>query len=174
MERFLREPRREMGRHRRRRPRPEMPIVGLLGALFGIALIAFSLESHTGARTRSSALTVVTRQGMGQVVFEVYEKAGTSWWPWSTPRAGEMASLRVSGWVDGTALWEIETSKPHPVAVTYGQVPHGFSQTIPATGVAPALQPGGWYGVTVRGRGGAAGATFNARVGSVGQASAFR
>ena len=95
-------------------------------------------------------------------MFDVYERGG---WLWSKARARAITALSVADWVNGTALWEIEAStKPRrAAAITYAEVPKGFNQTIPATGMPPALRSGGFYGVTVRGDGATGVTTFNAR-----------
>jgi hypothetical protein len=93
-------------------------------------------------------------------MFDVYERGG---WLWSKDRTRAITALSVADWVSGNALWEIEASKPRRAAVTYAEVPKGFNQTIPATGVPPALRSGGFYGVTVRGDGATGVTTFNVR-----------
>ncbi len=128
-----------------------------------VLALYLDVRSAVDSAGEPGRLIVEVRQRSEPVVFDVYEKGV---WFWPTPSTPRIALLRVSDWVDGTVLREIEaSSKPRHVVVTYGEPPKGFSQTIPAAGVAPALRPGGWYGVTVRGDYGTAVATFNPRFG---------
>ena len=125
-----------------------------------MAVLALYLDLRTAAGWGhgGDALVVIARQKSGQVMFDVYERGG---WLWSRPRRQAITALSVADWVDGTALWEIEASKPRRAPVTYAQVPKGFSQTIPASGVPRALRSGGFYGVTVHSGGATGVATFN-------------
>ena len=150
-------------RHRGLRPGGRLgPRVttGLKVAVLLLAAVALyvDLRSTVSGAPGRGGLVVVARQRSGLVVFDVYENAG---WLWPRPRTRAITALSVADWVSGTALWEIEASKPRRAAVTYAQVPTGFNQTIPATGVPPALRSGGFYGVTVHGNGASGVTTFN-------------
>jgi hypothetical protein len=130
--------------------------------LFLLASLALYVAQRSAVGVMSG-LIVVARQTSGQVVIDTYENRG---WFWAPPRRLPIASLRVSDWLDGTAVWEIQAVGPRHVVVRYGEVPDGFLQTIPATGRPPALHPGGWYGVIASGHGRTAVTTFSARNGA--------
>jgi len=145
-------------RQRRGHPRRHAPLARGF-RLIVLTLTAFALyidlSSGVGIAKRQT-LGVVARQTRGVVAFEAYETAWLSQW-WQP----ETTSLRVLDWIEGTPLWETEAASTRHVVVTYGQVPTGYVQTIPGCGAPQPLTPGVLYGVTVRGRGGSAQATFN-------------
>jgi len=126
--------------------------------ILAVLALYLDLRSAAGWGHGGEGLVVVARQRSGLIMFDVYERGG---WLWSRPRRRAITALSVADWVDGTALWEIEASKPRRAPVTYAQVPNGFSQTIPASGVPRALRSGGFYGVTVHGGGATGVVTFN-------------
>ena len=127
--------------------------------VLALTVVALYLDlSRDIALRRQQRLMVVVRQTRDLVVFEASERRWP--FPWES-RSSDIGVLRVIEWVEGTTLWEIETTRPLRVSVTYGEVPTGFTQTIPSSGVPAPLRPGASYGVTVRGTGGSAVATFN-------------
>jgi len=131
---------------------------GAIVMLLTVFALYVDLSSAVGGLRRREHLMVVARQARGLVVFEAYEND----WPFRwRQRPSDIAVLRVIDWIEGTTLWEIEAPRPRRVVVTYGQVPTGFTQTIPGSGVPTPLKPGASYGVTVRGTGGSAVTTFN-------------
>jgi len=155
-------------RRAHRRPRslqlsqfPENARAMVLVALLLVVGIALLVDTRTIVSVAARRpVFVVARQSSTKVTFDVFERPV---WIWPGHRRRPIRILRVADWVDGTALWEIETSRLRSVRVTYGQVPEGFVQTIPPAGVPPLLVGGGWYGVIVRGEGARAMVTFNAR-----------
>jgi hypothetical protein len=155
-------------RRSHRRPRrlqlsqfPENIRAMLLVALLLVVAVALLVDTRTIVSIAARRpVFVVARQSTNKVTFDVFERPV---WIWPGHRRRPIRVLRVADWVDGTALWEIEASRPRTVHVTYGQVPEGFVQTIPAAGIPPVLVGGGWYGVIVRGEGARAMVTFNAR-----------
>ncbi len=154
---------------RMRRPvplRPAGPVVALLGALLGIAAIAFWFEHHAGAFSGPSqfGLTVVARHEDGQIRFATYANVGTLWARPGAARA--ISTLLVTTWrtqTGETALWQIEAPTPQQNPVIYGRVPAGFVQMMPGTGGPPALRPDEDYVVAVRGPGGIGRTRFSVR-----------
>jgi hypothetical protein len=147
------------------------PVVGLLGGLLGLTLIALWFEHHAGALPNPSQppLMVAVRQRGGDVTFEVYENVGTLW---SKPGASRsISTLLVTTRRDqtgATALWQIEAPTPRQEPITYGRVPEGFLQMMPGRGVPPALQPNEHYVVSVLGPAGPGRAPFNVRTTGIG------
>jgi len=127
--------------------------------LLALTAVALYLDRSAGTALRKQEhLMVAVRQTRGLVVFEAYERS----WPlqWK-PRPTAIVVLRVIDWIDGTALWEIEATSPQRVVIAYGQVPTGFTQTIPGSGGPVPLKAGASYGVTVHSAQGSAVTTFN-------------
>jgi len=147
------------------------PVVGLLGGLLGLTLIALWFEHHAGVLPNPSQppLMVAVRQRGGDVTFEVYENVGTLW---SKPGASRsISTLLVTTRRDqtgATALWQIEAPTPRQEPITYGRVPEGFLQMMPGRGVPPALQPNEHYVVSVLGPAGPGRAPFNVRTTGIG------
>jgi len=136
---------------------------GAMVLLLTVVALYLDLSSAVDGSRKPEHLVVTARRTGGLVVFEAYRND----WPfrWRV-MPGEIAALRVIDWVEGTPLWEIEASRPRRVAVIYGEVPTGFTQTIPKAGVPSPLRPGASYGVSVRGHGGSGAlATFNTLIG---------
>jgi hypothetical protein len=140
-----------------------VPIVGVLGALLGLTLLAFWFDQLTSISlaSRADALMVVIRQAGDQVTFEAHENVGRLW---STPGVTRsISTLLVTTRRDQTgetALWQVETEAPHVGPITYGQVPAGFVQMIPGTGPPPDLRADDEYHVSVLGPGGTGRARF--------------
>jgi hypothetical protein len=134
------------------------PVVGLLGALLGLTLLAFWFDQHASVSVahRADPLVVVIRHEGDQVTFEAYEHGGRLW---SAPGvARPVSTLLVTA--HGDALWQVETVTPQVGPITYGRVPEGFVQMIPGTGPPPALQAAEEYGVSVVGPAGTGRARF--------------
>jgi hypothetical protein len=130
------------------------PVVGLLGGLLGLTLVAFWFEDHAGALPSPAQppLMVVARQQGRDVTFEVYENVGALWAKPGAPRA--ISALLVTTRRDQTGafvLWQIETATPRQEPIIYGRVPEDFIQMMPGRGAPPTLQPNEHYVVSVLG-----------------------
>jgi len=138
-----------------------------------LTLLGFYVDLHSAVRwpSRHEPLNVVTHQTGHDVVFAASTRTG---WFRPAPISPSIRTLLVIDWVDGTALWEIEAETPRPVDIVYGQVPIGFSQTVPATGLPPAIRPGRWYGVTVHATHGTAVGVFQGRLDAAGYPRSMR
>ena len=138
------------------------PVVGLLGVLLGLTLLAFWYDGRASVSVagRPDELLVVIRQEGDQVTFEAHENVGRLW---STPGVTQSVStLLVS--IHGDALWKVERAMtPHVGPISYGRVPEGFVQMIPGTGPPPALRADDEYNVSVFGLSGAGRARFTLR-----------
>ena len=78
-------------------------------------------------------------------------------WLWFKKRVPhEISSLSVHMRGGEPQLWEIESARSQDVLVTYGTVPQGFFQRVPAKGAPTTLQPGTTYYISARGGGFAA------------------
>jgi hypothetical protein len=139
-----------------------MPVVGLLGVLLGLTLLAFWYDQRASVSlaSRPDGLMVVIRQEGDQVTFEAHKNVGRLW---STPGVTQSVStLLVS--IHGDALWKVERAMtPHVGPITYGRVPEGFVQMIPGTGPPPALRGDDEYNVSVFAPSGAGRARFTLR-----------
>ena len=134
------------------------PVVGVLGVLLGLTLLAFWFDQRASVSlaSRADALMVVIRQEGDQVTFEAHENVGRLW---STPGVTRAVSTLLVT-TRGDALWQVETVTPHAGPITYGRVPEGFVQMMPGTGPPPALRVDEEYDVSVVGPGGTGGARF--------------
>jgi hypothetical protein len=74
---------------------------GTMVVLLTLPALYLDLRSAVGWGSGRAHLTVVARQTSDQVVFDGYE---SSRWLWPAPRPREIRALRVSDWVDATAL----------------------------------------------------------------------
>jgi hypothetical protein len=134
-------------------------VVGLLGVLLALTLLAFWFDQHLSVSVagRADALMVVIRQEGDQVTFEAHENVGRLWSAPGVTRA--VSALLVT--IHGDALWKVERAMtPHVGPITYGRVPEGFVQMIPGTGPPPALRADDEYNVSVFGPSGAGRARF--------------
>ncbi|HYB42078.1 MAG TPA: hypothetical protein VEL75_09940 [Candidatus Methylomirabilis sp.] len=146
-------------------PAPRIAALSAVALLLLGALAAYVIETDSlGGQFRArDDYRVDVRETGGEVIFALHR--GASWLRWGPTAAREIAVLRVYEWVHGTLLWEIEASPPRPAVVAYGQVPAGFTQTVPLLGAPAPLQLGGWYAVIVQGPRGAGRSTFTPRSG---------
>jgi hypothetical protein len=139
------------------------PVVGLLGVLLGLTLLAFWFDQHVSVSvgSRAGALMVVIRHEGDQLTFEAYENVGRLW---STPGVTRAVSTLLLVTIHGDALWKVERAMtPHVGPISYGRVPEGFVQMIPGTGPPPALRADDEYNVSVFGPSGAGRARFTLR-----------
>lgn len=133
-------------------------VVGLLGLLGGLTLLAFWFDQRASISLagRADRLMVVIRQEGDQVRFEAHEDVGRFWSIPGVIRA--VSTLLVTTRRDQTgetALWQVETAvTPRSGPITYGRVPEGFVQMIPGTGPPPALRADDEHHVSVFGPGG--------------------
>jgi hypothetical protein len=134
------------------------PVVGLLGVLLGLALLAFWFDqrANVSLASRADPLMVVIRHEGDQVMFEAHENVGRLR---STPGVPRSVS-RLLVTTRGDALWQVETVTPHAGPIIYGRVPEGFVQMIPAIGPPPALRADDECDVSVSGPGGTGRARF--------------
>lgn len=139
------------------------PVVGVLGVLLGLALLAFWFDQRASISlaSRADALMVVIREEGDQVTFEAYDNVGRLWSTPGVTRAVSTVLVTIRRDQTGeTALWQVETVTPHAGPIAYGRVPEGFVQMKPGTGPPPALRADDEYNVTVLGPGGTGRARF--------------
>jgi hypothetical protein len=81
------------------------PVVGLLGVLLGLTLLAFWFDQHVSVSvaSRADALMVVIRHEGDQVTFEAHENVGRLW---STPGVTRAVSTLLLVTIHGDALLE--------------------------------------------------------------------